>query len=48
MADGANPAAGSCTKALRAFVESGKALLDLAEKESKEGRQHFSRPDKRT
>lgn len=37
MADGADPAAGSCVKALKAFVENGKALLDLAEKESKEG-----------
>lgn len=38
MADGAHPPADSCVKALRAFVENGKALLDLAEKESREGR----------
>ncbi|XP_027130843.1 uncharacterized protein LOC104937232 isoform X2 [Larimichthys crocea] len=37
MADGAHPPADSCVKALRAFVENGKALLDLAEKESREG-----------
>ncbi|TKS87042.1 Prostamide/prostaglandin F synthase [Collichthys lucidus] len=37
MADGARPPADSCVKALRAFVENGKALLDLAEKESREG-----------
>lgn len=48
MAEGANPTAVTCVKALTAFVENGKALLDLAEKESKEGRQHFVRPDKCT
>ncbi|XP_076605164.1 prostamide/prostaglandin F synthase-like [Chaetodon auriga] len=37
MADGADPTAASCVKALTAFVENGKALLDLAEKESREG-----------
>ncbi|XP_039993991.1 prostamide/prostaglandin F synthase-like [Xiphias gladius] len=37
MAEGANPTAVTCVKALTAFVENGKALLDLAEKESKEG-----------
>ncbi|GAA6223249.1 uncharacterized protein LOC118336823 [Lates japonicus] len=37
MAQGANQAAVSCAKALTAFVENGKTLLDLAEKESKEG-----------
>ncbi|XP_035529462.1 uncharacterized protein LOC118336823 [Morone saxatilis] len=37
MADGADPTAVSCVKALIAFVENGKALLDLAEKESREG-----------
>ncbi|XP_041810524.1 uncharacterized protein LOC121618944 [Chelmon rostratus] len=37
MADGADPTAVSCVKALTAFVENGKALLDLAEKESREG-----------
>ncbi|XP_071353589.1 prostamide/prostaglandin F synthase-like [Trachinotus anak] len=36
MAEEANPTALSCVKALTAFVENGKALLDLAEKESKE------------
>ncbi|XP_022606227.1 prostamide/prostaglandin F synthase-like [Seriola dumerili] len=37
MAEGVNPTALSCVKALTAFVENGKALLDLAEKDSKEG-----------
>lgn len=37
MADGADPTAGSCVRALKAFVENGRALLDLAEKESREG-----------
>lgn len=44
MADGAV----SCAKSLTAFVGNGKALLDLAEKESREGRQHFVVPDKCT
>ncbi len=48
MADGTEPTASSCAKALRVFVENGKALLDLAEKESKEGRQHFVETDKCT
>lgn len=46
MADGADPTAVSCVKALTAFVENGKALLDLAEKECREGRQHFVGPNK--
>lgn len=38
MADGADPAVvSSCAEALAAFVENGKALLELAEKESREG-----------
>lgn len=41
MAAGADPAAASCVKALAAFVERGKALLERAETESREGRQHF-------
>lgn len=41
MAAGADPAAASCVKALTAFVERGKALLERAETESREGRQHF-------
>lgn len=46
MAEGVESTAASCAKALAAFVQRGKALLDLAEKESREGRQHFVRPDK--
>lgn len=46
MAEQAQPTADSCAKALTAFVGNGKSLLDLAEKESGEGRQHFVRPDK--
>ncbi|XP_028251833.1 uncharacterized protein LOC114427827 [Parambassis ranga] len=34
---GAEQSAASCARALAAFVENGKALLDLAEKESREG-----------
>lgn len=41
MAAGADPAAASCAKALAAFVERGKALLERAEIQSREGRQHF-------
>jgi len=41
MAEGPEPTAVSCVKALTAFVENGKALLNLAEKESNEGWQHF-------
>ncbi|CAN9502395.1 unnamed protein product [Ophioblennius macclurei] len=37
MAAGSEPAALRCAKALRAFVGCGKALLDLAEKESRKG-----------
>nr|XP_046268809.1 uncharacterized protein LOC124071851 [Scatophagus argus] len=37
MDDMADATADSCAKALAAFVENGKALLDLAEKESREG-----------
>ncbi|XP_035467408.2 prostamide/prostaglandin F synthase isoform X1 [Scophthalmus maximus] len=36
MAEGANPAALSCVQALGAFVAKGNALLELADKESKE------------
>ncbi|KAM9341598.1 selenoprotein L [Symphorus nematophorus] len=36
MADGSDPAAVSCLKALAAFIENGKALLALAEKQSRE------------
>ena len=48
MADGSDPTAVSCLKALAAFIENGKALLDLAEKQSREGRQHFVGTDKCT
>lgn len=41
MADEAKPSAVSCVNALTAFLENGKALLELAEKESSEGRQHL-------
>ncbi|KAM7403498.1 hypothetical protein PAMA_004114 [Pampus argenteus] len=37
MAEEAQLTADSCAKALTAFVENGKSLLDLAEKESREG-----------
>ncbi|XP_038585109.1 uncharacterized protein LOC119910525 [Micropterus salmoides] len=37
MSERAEQTAVSCVKALKAFVENGKALLDLAEKESREG-----------
>ncbi|XP_036927479.1 uncharacterized protein LOC119004563 [Acanthopagrus latus] len=37
MAAGADPAAASCAKALAAFVERGKALLERAEIQSREG-----------
>ncbi|KAM6968528.1 uncharacterized protein LKV04_017387 [Tautogolabrus adspersus] len=37
MAYSADATAASCSKALTAFVENGKALLDLAKKESSEG-----------
>ncbi|KAG7229129.1 hypothetical protein INR49_013071 [Caranx melampygus] len=36
MAEAENPTTVSCVRALTAFVENGKALLDLAEKDSKE------------
>lgn len=41
MADGEDPTAVSCAKALTAFIENGKALLELAERESGEGRRRF-------
>ncbi|XP_023141292.1 uncharacterized protein LOC111578618 [Amphiprion ocellaris] len=37
MTESPEVTAASCAKALAAFVENGKALLDLAEKESREG-----------
>lgn len=37
MAEGADPRSACWVNALRAFIESGKALLDLADKESREG-----------
>lgn len=43
MADEAKPSAVSCVNALTAFLENGKALLEFAEKESSEGRQHLVR-----
>lgn len=45
MADRADPTA---VKALTPFVENRKALLDLTEEESREGKQHFEGPDKCT
>lgn len=42
MADEEKPSADSCANALTAFIENGKALLELAEKESSEGRQHLA------
>lgn len=41
MAEGAGQTADSRVKSLSAFIENGKALLDLAERESSEGRRHF-------
>ncbi|KAM3594901.1 uncharacterized protein V6R79_015540 [Siganus canaliculatus] len=40
MADGAEPDAVCCVKALTAFTENGKALLDLAGRQSREGSLH--------
>lgn len=42
MADGEeDPTAVSCAKALTAFIDNGKGLLELAERESGEGRPRF-------
>ena len=46
MADGADPTAASHhVKALAAFTETGRALLELAERESREGRKQFTGTD---
>lgn len=47
MADGADPTAVSHhVKALAAFTETGRALLELAERESREGRKQFMGTDR--
>lgn len=48
MADGADVSARSCVKAVTAFIGKGEALLELAEKECREGRRHFTEMDEQT